>query len=130
MLINARPQHTLCRLHEHKCLPARGGGLIKDIHISSTGMCEHFTEAFPSFCNDINYGHNNSNKILHAHLPRPIYRRNRDIDTIVDLGGREGSGHHHLRCLLLDPISYLPSDLLRNKINLTINYILKKSLDT
>lgn len=42
MLINARPRHTLCRLHKYKCLPARAGGLIKDIHISSTGMCEHF----------------------------------------------------------------------------------------
>lgn len=42
MLINARPRHTLCCLHKHKCLPARGGGLIKDIHISSTGTYEHF----------------------------------------------------------------------------------------
>lgn len=41
MLINARPRHTLCRLHKHKCLPARGGGLIKDIHISTTGRFEH-----------------------------------------------------------------------------------------
>ncbi|KAM6895797.1 serine/threonine-protein phosphatase 6 regulatory subunit 2a [Xenentodon cancila] len=36
MLINARPHHTLCCLHKHKCLPACGGGLIKDIYISFT----------------------------------------------------------------------------------------------
>lgn len=41
MLINARPHHTLCCLHKHKCLPARGGGLIKDIHILSPGTSEH-----------------------------------------------------------------------------------------
>lgn len=40
MLINARPHHTLCCLRKHKCLPACGGGLIKDIHTSSTGMWE------------------------------------------------------------------------------------------
>lgn len=44
MLINARPRHTLCRLHKPKCLPARGGGLIKDILVSTTGMCEYSEE--------------------------------------------------------------------------------------
>lgn len=48
MLINARPHNALCRSHKHKCLSARGGGLIKDIYISSTGTCS--SSSVQHFC--------------------------------------------------------------------------------
>ncbi|KAK3877371.1 hypothetical protein Pcinc_017926 [Petrolisthes cinctipes] len=52
------------------------------------------------------------NKSLHARLLRPVYLRNRDVDTVVDLRrGRAGSALNHLGRLFFYPVSHLLSDL-------------------